>query len=371
MVRDHAAPAMLVAQAGRDLRDALGDPDRVARATDRLVATAESSIDRLDQAGAQHVAGVAIVGEDAEALLAVTLSQLGVAGTMFAASEAIGEHGPAEPHALDEPLRSLDTTVALLVAPAPVSAVAGRTPSATATDALAAMESQLSRTVDDLVNRSTKVIGGAMTGIHDRGPAELRKAWDTINERFHLEEFGGKVAKIALRAFRGALALLARIVPEKWLAGIRASVDRLIMNADQRGPGKALIGAAIGADRLAERMRVNQSTLDTARLDQARLDKGTAELTELDAKYGKLMDLCGGIGTAIGLAAKFSAMVRLAIPQLGVLILAAHVLVIGGVVVIGRDHVDAGLDPGDSDDPDDNGRGLVRGVRTIVAEATG
>jgi hypothetical protein len=32
---------------------------------------------------------------------------------------------------------------------------------------------------------------------------------------------------------------------------------------------------------------------------------------------------------------------------------------------MGRDHVDAGLDPGD------DGRGLVRGVRTIVTEATG
>jgi hypothetical protein len=365
MVGNQAAPAMLVAQAGRDLRDALGDPDRRARAADRLAATAESSLDQLDRAGAQRVAaGVAFVGEDAEALLAVTLSQLGVAGTMFAASEAVGEHGPAEPNALDEPLRTLDTTVALLVAPPPaVPGIAALTPSATVTEAVTALDRQLDRTVDDLINRSTKVIGGAVTGIHDRGPAELRKAWDALNEKFYLKEFGGKLTRIGLRAFRGALTLLARIVPDKWLAGIRASVDRLVMSVDERGPGKAVVGAAIGAERLADRTRFDQSTLDT--LDPAKLDKATAELTELTTKYGKLMDLCGGIGTAIGLAAKFSGVLRLALPQLGLLIMAAHVLVVGSVVVMGRDHADAGLDPGD------DGRGLVRGVRTIVAEATG
>jgi hypothetical protein len=365
MVGNQAAPAMLVAQAGRDLRDALGDPDRSARAADRLAAMAESSLDQLDRAGAQRVAaGVAYVGEDAEALLAVTLSQLGVAGTMLAASEAVGEHGPAEPSALDEPLRTLDTTVALLVAPPPaVSGIAALTPSATVTEAVTSLDRQLDRTVDDLINRSTKVIGGAVTGIHDRGPGELRKAWDTLNEKFYLKEFGGKLARIGLRAFRGALTLLARIVPDKWLAGIRASVDRLIMSIDERGPGKAVVGAAIGAERLVDRKWFDQSTLDA--LDTAKLDKATAELTELTTKYGKLMDLCGGIGTAIGLAAKFSAVLRLALPQLAVLIMAAHVLVIGSVIVMGRDHVDAGLDPGD------DGRGLVRGVRTIVTEATG
>lgn len=350
---------MLVAQAGRDLRDALGDPDRAALAADRLAATAESSIDRLDRAGAQRVAaGVALVGEDAEALLAVTLSQLGVAGTMFAASEAVGEHGPAEPSALDEPLRTLDATVTLLAAP-PAVAVAAVAPSATVAEALRTMERQLDRTVDELINRSTKVISGALTGIHDRGPAELRKAWDTLNEKFYLKEFGGKLARIGLRAFRGALTLLARIVPDNWLVGIRASVDRLIMSVDERGPGKAVVGAAIGADRLTDDKRFDQSTLD-----MAKLDKATAELTELTTKYGKLMDLCGGIGTAIGLAVKFSAVLRLAIPQLAVLIMAAHVLVIGSVVVMGRDHTDAGLDPGD------DGRGLVRGIRTIVTDAT-
>ena len=214
------------------------------------------------------------------------------------------------------------------------------TPSASVSEALTALERQLDRTVDDLVNRSTKVIGGALTGVHDEGPAEIRKAWDTLNEKFYLKEFGGKLARIGLRAFRGALALLARIVPGKWLAGIRASVDQLIMNVDERGPGKAVVGAVIGADRLTDRTRFDQSTLD-----MAKLDRGTAELTELATKYGKMMDLCGGIGTAIGLAAKFSAVLRLAIPQLGLLIMGAHVLVIGSVIVLGRDHVDAGLDP--------------------------
>jgi hypothetical protein len=356
MGADQAAQSsMLVAQAGRDLRDALGDPDRVARAAERLAGTAETSLGKLE---APPVEGIAAPADDTESMLAAALSRLGVAGTMFAASEAVGEHGPAEPSALDEPLRRLDATVALLTRPPVPQGIAAPPPSATSADALAALRRQLGRTVEDLVSRSTTVISGSLNGVHDRGPAEVRKAWDMINEKLDLDEFGGKLARIGLRALRGALAILARIVPESWLAGIRASVDHLIDTTDRRGPAKAIVGAAIGADRLAE-PAVDLSTLDTVRLD-----RGTADLAELTAKYGKLMDLCGGIGTAIGVAAKLTGVLRLTAPQLGVIILAAHVLVIGGVVVLGRDHADAGLDPGD------DGRGLVRGVRTILVEAT-
>lgn len=369
--QDAARSTAPVVQAGRDLRDALDDPDRAAAAAKLLAGAAEASIAALDRLGELHAAGVAMVPDDTETLLAAALSQLGVAGTMFAASEAVGEHGPAEPGALDEPLRRLDATVGLLTAPRPPAA--GVVPLAASTSvaaAVASLERQLERTVDDIVARSTKVIGGSLTGIHDRGPAEVRKAWDTVNEKLHLDQFGGKLAKIGLRAFRGALTLLARIVPARWLTGIRAGVDRLIANVDEHGPAKAAVGAAIGADRLAALPRLDQSTLDTAKLDRGRDD-----LVELDAKYGRLMDMCAGIGTAIGVAAKLTLALRFTIPQLALLITGAHLLVVAGVLVLGRDHIDAGVDPaeqpGADDGAADEGRGLVRGVRTILAEATG
>lgn len=369
MVSDHAAPpALQVVQAGRELREALGDPERAAQAADRLAGTAESSIARLDQVGAERAIGIALVGEDAEELLAATLSQLGVAGTMFAASEAVGEHGPAEPGALDEPLRRLDATVALLTQPETpaVQGIGAPPASANVADAVAALQRQLGRTIDEIIARSTKVIGGSLTGIHDRGPEALRNAWDLVNQKLHLDQIGGKLAKLGLRAFRSALAMLARIVPAGWLTGIRAQVDRMIAAVDERGPGKAAVAVAIGADRLAE-LRLDQSGSDPAKLD-----RGTGDLAELATKYGKLMDLCGSIGTAIGLSVKLTAVLRLAVPQLAVIILAAHLLVIGSVIVLGRDHLDAGPDLGNAGDEQggDDVRGLVRGARTIVAEAT-
>ncbi|HEY7594024.1 MAG TPA: hypothetical protein VH969_12805 [Actinophytocola sp.] len=366
---DAARSMVPVVQAGRDLRDALGDPDRAAAAVELLAGAARTSIAKLDRMGAEHAAmGVAMVPDDAEALLAATLSQLGVAGTMFAASEAVGEHGPAEPSALDEPLRQLDATVGMLTAPRTPAAqgIVALAASTTVPAAVASLERQLDRTVDDIVSRSTKVIGGSLTGIHDRGPAEVRKAWDMVNEKLHLDEFGGKLAKIGLRAFRGALALLARIVPAGWLTGIRAGVDRLIASVDERGPARAAVGMAIGADRLAA-----LATLDQSTLDMAKLDRGTVDLAELNARYSRLMDMCGGIGTAIGVAAKLTVVLRFTIPQLGLLIMGAHLLVVAGVLVLGRDHIDAGVDPGDKPVPGtDDERGLVRGVRTILAEAT-
>jgi hypothetical protein len=362
MVQESAARStLLVVQAGRDLRDALDDPDRLALAADRLASTADATIAELDRAGAAP--GIALVPEDAEDLLAATLSQLGVAGTMFAASEAVGEHGPAAPGALDDSLRRLDETVSLLARPQTPAAQGISAPtvarSATVGEALKVLERQLGRTVEDIVGRSTKVIDGSLTGIHDRGPDAIRKAWDLVNSKIHLDQIGGKLASIGLRAFRGALATLARIVPAAWLTGFRARIDHLIAVVDKQGPAKAMVGMAIGADALTAPAGLDQSTLDMAKLDH-----GTGDLVELGAKYGKLMDLCGGIGTAVGLAAKLTVVLRLAIPQLGVIILGAHLLVVGAVLVLGRDHVDAGTDGAAAE------HGLVRGVRTIVAEAT-
>jgi hypothetical protein len=133
--------------------------------------------------------------------------------------------------------------------------------------------------------------------------------------------------------------------------------------------GRPVAIKVLGADRLAEVAKLDQSTLD-----MARLDRGTGDLAELAAKYGRLMDLCGGIGTGIGLAAKFTVVLRLSIPQLGLLIMAAHLLVVAGVLVLGRDHIDPGAHTGDhtgdhTGEPEDT-RGLVRGVATIVADAT-
>jgi hypothetical protein len=365
MVQESAARSTLqVVQAGRDLRDALGDPEELARAADRLASTAESTIAELDRADAAP--GIALVPEDAEDLLAATLSQLGVAGTMFAASEAVGEHGPAAPGALDDSLRRLDETVSLLARPQTPAAQGISAPtvarSGTVAEALAALERQLARTVEDIVGRSTKVIDGSLTGIHDRGPDAVRKAWDLVNSKLHLDQLGGKLASIGLRAFRSALEMLARIVPAAWLAALRERIDQLIAGVDKQGPARTVVGLAIGASAPALPAGLDQSTLDTAKLD-----RGTGDLVELGAKYGKLMDLCGGIGTAVGLAAKLTVALRLAIPQLGVIILSAHVLVVGTVLVLGRDHIDAGIDSGTTPEP---GHGLVRGVRTIVAEAT-
>jgi hypothetical protein len=367
MGTEHAATSPEpVVRAGHDLRAALDDPARAAEAAARLAEEAAAGIARLDRLGAATgAAGLAPVADDAETLLAATLSQLGVAGTMFAASEAVGEHGPADPSALDEQLRRVDTTMTLLRTPAVQGIAALATPSATVGDAVTALDRQLGRTVDAIVNRSTKVISGSLTGIHDRGPSAVREAWDMVNAKLHLDEFGGKLAKLGLRALRSALAMLARILPVKWLAGVRAGVDQLIASVDERGPGKAAVGSVLGVERLAVVTRLDQSTLD-----KARLDRGTGDLVELDAKYGRLMDLCGGIGTGIGLAAKFTVVLRLTIPQLGVLIMAAHLLVVAGVLVLGRDHVDAGVSGEDVRDKDDDDRGFVRGVRTIVAEAT-
>ncbi len=354
---DAAQPVTEVARAGRALRDALDDPATLALAADRLAGAAEDGLARLDAAGAAP--GLAPEADDPAGLLAAALSHLDIAGTMLAASRAVGEHGPPEPEALDGPLRRIDATATLLAGQAALAVPAAPPRSTSVAEAAASLKEQLDRTVEDIVSRSTTVIGGSLTGIHDRGPAAVRRAWDLIDQKLHLDQIGGKLARIGLRALRGALAMLARIVPAAWLTDVRARVDRLIAAVDRNGPGRAVVAAVLGADHPPEPAAPQPSTVDVARLD-----RGTGDLAALAASYGRLMDLCGGIGSGIGVAATVAGALRLAIPQLGAMILAAHVLLVGCVVVLGRDHIDAGAGM-------PAGHGLVRGVRTIVAEATG
>ncbi|HWM07634.1 MAG TPA: hypothetical protein VNP92_35335 [Actinophytocola sp.] len=347
-----------VLHAGQELQAALGDQAAVDAAVARLAAAAEQSIARLDQLdpsrGAVGVAGVESE-PDLDELLTKALSQLHEANTLLAGSQAIGEVDTAEPAALEQPLTGFAGTLGRIQEPAPQVFAVAAAVSATRQDAIATCGKQVGATLDALTKRSTDAVISSITGMRDGGPDFLQKAWKQVNGAVPLDKIGGKLAKLGLQLLNGALGLLAKVMPTARLTEIRADLDTLIVKLDKGSPSRAIVGTVLGVDDARVEAERALAKPDLA-IEQ--LDGGTAALAALAEKHDKQLELWDGISTAIGYARTAAAFVKLVVPQLGLIILGANLLVTGAVVVIGRDYVRG------------NGPSGTDGIRTIVATAT-
>ncbi|GAA1965038.1 hypothetical protein [Amycolatopsis minnesotensis] len=334
-----------VVRAGRALRDALDDPERRALAATRLAFAGERGIGVFDETTAQAFASTGVPDRAAPQaeltvdVLAAALGQIDVANTLLAASTAVGEQGAPNRTALDQPLRRAGRTVELLadLNTPPVHHFRAEPPtSSTVDDAMHILRAKVTTTFDAIVTRSSEVVAASITGIRDGGPGALADGWRWAKQNLKLDEIGGKLAKLGLRALRGALRILYRLLPSDRLEAIQERVERLVTTAEAGSPALALLGAALGADETA---RTAASALDARPADAGRLDDATSALTALGARHGKVMDLCGGIATAIGFATTLTGLAGLGAPGVHVIVLGAHLGLLGAVVVIGREYV--------------------------------
>jgi hypothetical protein len=327
-----------VALAGHDLRDALANPDRLDTAVAQLVGAGERSIALFDETAVQAFdhAGVPEAGPapSADELVTGALGQLSVANTMFAASRAVGEYGEPEPAELDRSLLALDDTVSVLredrVRPAEPAVTPGTGSSG------ARFVEQLRATLDAVTARSAEIVVQSVVGIGSGGPDALRKAWNWATEAVHLDEIGGKLTRLGLRALHGALGVLAKVFPSARMAELRADLHRLIEESKDGAVLPSVLGTVLGVPgpvRDAERTLRATGSAGTA------LAAATEELVRLDARHDEQMRVWNAIGTAIGVARSVTTVVKIAVPYLGVLILGAHLLVLGAVVTIGRGYV--------------------------------
>jgi len=332
-----------VARAGRDLRDALGDPDRLVLASQRLVGAAELSISQFDQIAAaayQWLGGRSTDPEREPAvdeLLAAALSQIEVANTLLAASHAVGEQGAVASTALDQQLVQLDHAVNLLSESdvQPIQRFQGDVPVASSTveEVVAALSRQALTTLDAMTAQSTDVLIRSVTVIHDGGPAKIKEAWNWANENLRLDQIGGKLARLGLRALHAALQLLEKVFPRARLAAIENDVEQLIKDMTPGRTVSVMVGAALGVPAVREWVR---EILGRPGLDRDRLAVGTEELVALSAQHTRRLDLWSGISTAIGAARTLTVVVRIALPHLGLIIMGANLVVVGAVLTVGR-----------------------------------
>jgi hypothetical protein len=326
--------------AGRDLRAAIAAGTAPEAAADRLARVIESAI-APPPPGSRRA-------QDPDAVLATVADQLRLGELALAASTALGETGTADPDALDRVLAE--------PRPAPPPRRQRETVVSPDKDAAAAtLKAGFGSTLDAIAKGTADVIAGPCKTIAGRAPAQWREAWDKVSKRLFLDNIGGRLLRLGMRAVAAALDSLQELVDAAWLETAR---DRLVALADRAGAvgaGPAMLGGVLGAEGAREEVA---ALLRADDLDLTRLDAGTAALTALADRFDSVIGKLALAQAAVAGIMAVQGHLGLAIPWLPVSLLGAELLIGAVALVLAIDYVDTTVSVG-----------RVRGARLIVRDA--
>jgi hypothetical protein len=185
-------------------------------------------------------------------------------------------------------------------------------------------------------------------------PEALRRAWEQARARLPLDNLGGRLVRLGVRALASALEALNRLVKADWLEAARRKLIELSDRVAAHGAVPAALGwvlgvAAVNAEAAA--------AVGRAGLEIDRLDAGSAALQSLGGRFGEAMDMVALAQSAVaGLGAV--KLIGLAIPHLGAVLAGAELLLGAVVVLLALDYVDS-----------PPVTGWVQGARAIVRQA--
>ncbi|GIF71212.1 hypothetical protein [Asanoa siamensis] len=347
-------------RAGRDLRDALGGAGSDA-AAERLAASIEMGLADLGRAetawfgpeGAEQR-----VRTDPDAVLAVVAGQLQLGEVALAAGGAVGET-PAPTTtdagaALDRALADLRATTSTLEDPGPTRGSA-RVTSRDVPEAVASLRGALGTTLDAIATGTADVVAGPLKTVAGKAPQQLKEAWEKVSKQLYLDNIGGRLVRLGLRALAAALGALRRVVDLDWLTRAR---DHLVTLADRTvdtGVGAALLGDVIGAERTRTE---TEARLAGAGLVLGRLDSGSEALAALAARFDSVIGKLALAQAAVGGILLVQGHFGFAVPWLPLALLGAELLIGAVAVALAIDYVDTTVHVG-----------AVRGVRLIVDDA--
>ncbi|MEV4621265.1 hypothetical protein AB0J74_21485 [Asanoa sp. NPDC049573] len=329
-----------VHQAGRDLQAAIAAGQGYAEAEERLVAAIESGLGRAETRRAA-------VPDDPEAVLATVAGQLRLSEVALAASGAT-----RAPQPLDTALAGLRRT-----APEPPHrATPERVASHDLVEAVAALRTRLAATLDAIATGTADVVAGPLKNIAGKAPAQWKEAWEKVSKQLFLDNIGGRLVRLGLRALSAAFGALHRLVDAAWLETARDRLVALADRAGETGAGAAMLGGVIGA----ERARVEADGLLAATgLDLGRLDGGTEALAALADRFDSVISKLAIAQAAVGGILVVQGHLGLAVPWLPLALLGAELLVGAVAVALAIDYVDTTVNVG-----------RVRGARLIIQDAT-
>lgn len=213
--------------AGRDLRDALAAGESPDAAAERLAREIESVLAPPAPAGRDLTDQA--VDDDPDALLAVVAAQLRLGELALAAGTALGETGAGPPP--EGATATLDRALTEVEASEPAPRDRETVASHDLDEAVATLKARFGSTLDAIAKGTADVVAGPCRTIAGRAPAQWKEAWDKISKRLFLDNIGGRLLRLGMRAVAAALDALLDLVDATWLETAR---DRLVALADRK-----------------------------------------------------------------------------------------------------------------------------------------
>lgn len=328
----NAASALL-----RKVRSGQGD---VETALDRLELNAVRAIESPVQ-GFDTGPGGQPTDED---VLAVALSQLGIGNTLLAAESAVAS--PEQTDRLESAVLALEGTADALEAEDAESALVqgfDTSPGGVPLPLVDAARTALDEMASTAAEVATAVLDKTLQPIVQRVPDPL----PSLGEELDLD-IPGRLTRWGLRAVRRGLDLLLRLVDLQAIERVRGRIDQVLARLGQGEDGTVLAGWAIGADAV----RASLTDRAPSEVGHSALVQELADLTE---RFLRLCRLLRRVAVVIAGLAATLALLHVTVPHALALTTLGLVLVLGAVVIVGRDYTGA------TDLP-----GRVRGVRLVV-----
>jgi hypothetical protein len=342
-------------QAVANARSISGAADAFMRALGTGETNAERAADRLERQ-AESVMGDSVAAFDStqqgeavpsdEELLAQSLSQFSIGLTLVAAESAASDGTRTE--GLRDAIATLDRTAAAIEAGGSDESVVRGFDTHPHGERLSVHDAAFVA-LDEMAGTAATVtialLSRTLKPLNEYLPGDLGNTLTKLNT-----DIAGRFVPWGLRAVRSGLDLLLSMVDLPAVESVRNRIEQVLDKLGQGSDSAVLTGWAIGVEDV-------RHTLDAAQVTEASAENDdlVARLAELATRYSSLCKLLRQIAMVVtGLAAAL-ALLNVTWPHSLAVTTACLVLVLGAVIVLGRDYTGA------SDLP-----GRVQGVRFLV-----
>lgn len=372
---DYLSSTQAVLQSGKLLRT-LKDADPATR--DYAVTQLERAAQRHQNKGTDfrsfmfsettnELADTNIKERATEDVLATIMTDLNIASMLMASGQSVGELGPQKDvQFLDETLLAVDNSARIVEGslPGPMDrTVPGRFGFSEPAPAKPSPSVDLPAAIENFKTSSEASLKGLIDGAKD-AVMTIITALTKLDANKVMEALGQIGGAIDLpkvgRLFRQGVDLLKSVLEnlKNWLGKelvgkVQEQVEKIWDNLKQGQYVSTAIEWAFGVDTAREEIA---RVLESSALKQSALDDGSLALNQLSVAFKENMGLLQGIAGAVTLAGAVLFLVPGMGPQLTLAAAAIYVLILGTIVLIGRDYTDSG--------PFER----VRGVRQIARD---
>jgi hypothetical protein len=281
-----------------------------------------------------------------EELLADSLSQFSIGLTLVAAESAASDAVGTDQ--LDAAIANLDSTADALEAGGSEDSGVRAFDTHPNGERLGVIDAALAA-LDEMAETAATVVNSllnrALRPLIELLPEDLRNALARLNG-----DLPGRFVKWGLRAVRRGLDMLLSLVELPAVEGVRDGINQVLGRLGQSSDAAVLAGRAIGVDDVRESFSTAPATLASAENEDL-----VAKLADLANRYSSLCKLLKRIAVIITSLAAALALIHVALPYSVAVTTAGLGLVLGALIVLGRDYTGANDLPG-----------RIHGVRLLV-----